>query len=168
MNEVLTYSEKETHIQTLEREFDTTLRVLKAYPENKLDLKPSEISKTAKELISTFVVEQLFTEQVLAPVQDYSKAVPETKNNLSDLINAYESKFKQNLNKMKELPEAEFNNMTKWWKSGKLIDMRRMDVLNVFLYDMIHHRGQLSVYMRMAGGILPHIYGPTYEDSLKK
>lgn len=168
MNEVLTYSEKDSFIQTLEREFEVTVKVLKAYPDDKLDLKPSEISKTTKELIWTFVMEQVLTTKVLSPNPDYGTKAPEPPAKLQQLITTYENMFQDNLKKLKELPESEFNAMTKWYKSGKLIDMRRMDVLNIFLMDMVHHRGQLSVYMRMAGGKLPNIYGPTYEDSLKK
>jgi len=35
------------------------------------------------------------------------------------------------------------------------------DVLWVELLDPIHHRGQVSVYLRLAGAKLPSIYGPT-------
>ena len=43
-------SEKDMFITTWEREFQTTLKVLKAYPSDKLDLKPAEKSKSAKDL----------------------------------------------------------------------------------------------------------------------
>lgn len=42
-------TEKEMFIQTWEREFQTTLKVLKAYPATKLDLKPHERSRSARE-----------------------------------------------------------------------------------------------------------------------
>lgn len=32
------------------------------------------------------------------------------------------------------------------------------------LCDQIHHRGQFSVYLRMAGGKVPSIYGPTADE----
>jgi uncharacterized damage-inducible protein DinB len=32
------------------------------------------------------------------------------------------------------------------------------------LHDQIHHRGQLSVYVRMAGGKVPSIYGPSHDE----
>jgi uncharacterized damage-inducible protein DinB len=35
------------------------------------------------------------------------------------------------------------------------------EVLWLMLMDSIHHRGQLSVYVRMAGGKVPSIYGPS-------
>ncbi len=33
-----------------------------------------------------------------------------------------------------------------------------------FLFDSIHHRGQLSTYIRPAGGKVPSIYGPSGDD----
>jgi uncharacterized damage-inducible protein DinB len=33
------------------------------------------------------------------------------------------------------------------------------------LHDQIHHRGQLTVYVRMAGGMVPSIYGPSADDT---
>ncbi len=33
-----------------------------------------------------------------------------------------------------------------------------------FLFDQIHHRGQLSTYIRPAGGKVPGIYGPSADD----
>jgi uncharacterized damage-inducible protein DinB len=32
------------------------------------------------------------------------------------------------------------------------------------LFDAIHHRGQLSVYLRPMGGRVPSIYGPSADD----
>ncbi len=34
-----------------------------------------------------------------------------------------------------------------------------------FLFDAIHHRGQLSTYLRPMGGKVPSIYGPSADDS---
>jgi uncharacterized damage-inducible protein DinB len=43
-------------------------------------------------------------------------------------------------------------------------EMRVGDALWFFLSDTIHHRGQLTVYLRMAGGRLPSVYGPTADE----
>ena len=40
----------------------------------------------------------------------------------------------------------------------------RMNWLWFLLHDQIHHRGQFSIYLRMAGGKLPSIYGPTADE----
>ena len=38
------------------------------------------------------------------------------------------------------------------------------DMLWFMLLDSVHHRGQLSVYVRMAGGKVPSIYGPSADE----
>jgi len=37
------------------------------------------------------------------------------------------------------------------------------DVAWMMLSDSIHHRGQVSIYLRMLGAVVPPIYGPTAE-----
>ena len=39
------------------------------------------------------------------------------------------------------------------------------DMLFGFLFDAIHHRGQLSVYLRLVGGKVPSIYGPSGDEN---
>jgi uncharacterized damage-inducible protein DinB len=46
----------------------------------------------------------------------------------------------------------------------KMGDMRRIDVLWSSLMDQVHHRGQLSVYLRLVGAKVPSIYGPTADE----
>jgi uncharacterized damage-inducible protein DinB len=43
-------------------------------------------------------------------------------------------------------------------------EWQKMPFLWFMLFDQIHHRGQLSIYLRMAGGKLPSIYGPTADE----
>jgi len=51
-------TEKEICTTTWEREFQTTLKVLKAYPPDKLDLKPAEESKSTKDFAWVFAIEE--------------------------------------------------------------------------------------------------------------
>jgi uncharacterized damage-inducible protein DinB len=43
-------------------------------------------------------------------------------------------------------------------------DVRRMDVRWLMLMDGVRHRGPLSVYLRMADGTVPSIYGPSADE----
>jgi uncharacterized damage-inducible protein DinB len=43
-------------------------------------------------------------------------------------------------------------------------DVRRVDVRWLMLMDGVHHRGPLSVYLRMADGTVPSIYGPSADE----
>jgi uncharacterized damage-inducible protein DinB len=47
---------------------------------------------------------------------------------------------------------------------GKFGDFRKIDFCWFLLHDHIHHRGQLSVYIRLAGGKVPAIYGPSGDE----
>jgi hypothetical protein len=49
-------------------------------------------------------------------------------------------------------------------KCRTLGELSRMDWLCFLLHDEIHHRGQFSVYLRMAGARVPSIYGPTADE----
>ena len=44
-------------------------------------------------------------------------------------------------------------------------DMRRLDALWANQFDIVHHRGQFSVYLRLAGATVPSIYGPTADTA---
>jgi uncharacterized damage-inducible protein DinB len=47
---------------------------------------------------------------------------------------------------------------------GKTNTLRRADVLWMFAMDQVHHRGQFSVYSRIAGASVPSIYGPSGDE----
>src|SRR5438132_11205433 len=118
-------SEKQQFLDAWGRECPTTLKLLKAYPAAKADLKPHERCRSAKELAWTFVLEGVGGAQALDG----------------------ELKFPP-----KNMPPG---------------DVRRLDFFWFLLMDMVHHRGQLSVYLRMAGGKVPSIYGPSADEPWK-
>ena len=58
--------------------------------------------------------------------------------------------------------------MVKFFVAPKTLgDMSKAQFLWVLLCDQIHHRGQFSVYLRMADGKLPSIYGPDGRRALE-
>ena len=59
----------------------------------------------------------------------------------------------------------ELNKTVKFFVAPKQMgDLRKMDVLWYMLMDSVHHRGQFSVYLRMADGKVPSIYGPSADE----
>jgi uncharacterized damage-inducible protein DinB len=60
--------------------------------------------------------------------------------------------------------------LAKWQlkKNGKLVvEMPRVGMIRSFLMNhLIHHRGQLSVYLRLQNVPLPSIYGPTADEPM--
>lgn len=157
-------TEKDMFIQTWEREFQTTLKLLKAYPSNKLDLKPHERSRSAKELAWTFFGEEGLIDDVVKGEVKFQPG-PEPPATLEEILKAYEKKHKEHVNKVTGLSEGEFNKAIQFPVGPKQMgDLRRADVLWTMIMDMVHHRGQFSVYLRMAGGKVPSIYGPSADE----
>jgi uncharacterized damage-inducible protein DinB len=156
---------KETFIQTWEREFQTTLKVLKAYPADKLDLKPAEKSKSARDLLFVFANEQHFLSMGLDGKIDFMAPMPKAPATLPEIVNAAEQGNAKLVAKLKAMPDADFNTTIPFMVAPKTMgEVRKMDFAWLMLMDSVHHRGQISVYIRLAGGKVPSIYGPTADE----
>ena len=157
-------TEKEQFLGALEREIPTTIRVLKAFPSARGDLKPHAKCKAAKELAWMFVTEQKASEQALDGRIEFGK-MPPAPGTLPEVIAAYEKSSKAFVERIRKTPEAELNKTVKFFVAPKQMgDLRKMDVLWFMLMDSVHHRGQFSVYLRMADGKVPSIYGPSADE----
>jgi uncharacterized damage-inducible protein DinB len=157
-------TEKEMYLESWEREFQTTMKVLKAYPAGKMDFKPHERSRSARELAWTFVGNEMGMEMVVKGQVDFSEG-PKPPATMQEILVAFEKTHKEMVAKVAKLSEAEYNGLMKFPVSPKEMgDFRRADLLWMFMLDHVHHRGQFSVYLRMAGGKVPSIYGPTADE----
>jgi uncharacterized damage-inducible protein DinB len=158
-------TEKEMFINTWEREFQTTLRVLKSMPHDKAGLKPAEKSKSAKDLAWVFVAEEaVLIDGVCKGKVDFGAMQPAPAG-LPEVISALESNHKGNVAKVQGISESDWNSTMPWMVAPKQMgEVRRADVLWIALMDSIHHRGQFSVYLRIAGAKVPSIYGPSADE----
>lgn len=157
-------TEKDTFLSTWEREFQTTLKVLRAYPTDHLDLKPHPRSRSARELAWTFVVEEKVINNVINGRVDFQN-IPQPPATLREILSAYENTHKEMVTKVKMLPEEHFSTSIPFPVGPKQMgDVRRGDIFWMMLLDSVHHRGQFSVYLRMAGGKVPSIYGPSADE----
>jgi uncharacterized damage-inducible protein DinB len=63
------------------------------------------------------------------------------------------------------MPDEKLSETVKFFTAPKTLgDIRRIDFLWFLLSDEIHHRGQFSIYLRMADGKVPSIYGPSGDE----
>jgi len=160
-------SEKDQYLKTLEQEAATTLKVLRAFPATKSDLKPHAKARSAKDLAWTFVFEgyggtQGVDGELPFPPKGMPAKVPE---HWDAVVAECERAFKSLADKVRKTGDAELNKTVKFFVAPKKMgDIRRMDFLWFLLMDMVHHRGQFSVYLRMADGKVPSIYGPSADE----
>jgi uncharacterized damage-inducible protein DinB len=158
-------SEKDMFIDMWNREFQTTLKVLKAFPENEQELRPHAKSKSARELAWGFVAEERTGfSGVLAGKIDF-QSMPKPPMHLKDIVSEFEKWHKETQKTFEKVSIDELNKHMDFFTAPKKMEpVRKMDLLWMFLMDQIHHRGQFSVYLRMAGGKVPSIYGPTADE----
>jgi len=157
-------SEKEMYLQGWEREAQTTVKVLKAFPPDKLDFKPHEKSRSARDLAWTFVGEEAMVEMIVKGKIDFGGS-PQAPATMAEILSAYEATHKGMVEKVKSMSEADYNSTIQFPVGPKQMgDFRKADVLWMMMMDAIHHRGQFSVYLRMAGGKVPSIYGPSADE----
>ena len=161
-----TMTEKEMFLQQFRRESETTARLLKAYPANKSDLQPAEKSRSAKELGWVFVMEQGIADMALKGKLDFSQPRPPAPANFAEIVSAFEKTCPETAQKIAAASEETLNRTIQFpIGPGKMGDFRTIDVLWTALMDQIHHRGQFSVYLRLAGAKVPSIYGPTADET---
>jgi uncharacterized damage-inducible protein DinB len=162
-------SPKQQFLDGFQRETDTTVKVLKAYPADRLDLQPAPKSKTARDLVWLFVMEQALLEKALTTGFDWSKPMPKSPpppESLEGLISAFEQGRTRVIELVRNTPDdALVAGIVQFFTAPKTVgNFAMLDFLWFILYDQIHHRGQFSVYLRMADGRLPSIYGPTADE----
>ena len=155
-------------LETLAREHLRTLRVLKAYPEDKPDLKPSDRSMSALELIQILLTGQEMLIAALTIGLDWSGAlraravIPAS---MASGIQKLDEVHRDLVSILKQLPPARLRDTIRFFVGPKTLgDVTIFDFLWQMLLDQIHHRGQLSIYMRIAGAKVPSIYGPSADE----
>ena len=156
---------KEFFQQCWRSEVTPTITALKALPAaDKLAYKPAEKNRTAKQLVDHFVshVEDLIegvetgiiNHRVMASYGSCEEAI-EIFEKGSDKLIALLDTVDDTTWDEKVVPMNIFGN--------KIFEHPLGTMCWTFLFDIIHHRGQLSTYYRPMGAIQPNIYGPTAE-----
>ena len=149
-------------LPSLKNESRITRAVIAAIPSDKGDYRPDAISKSALDLAWHIVAtEMLFTEAVAAGEFNFTpRPRPDQVKNSEDLTRWYAENFDQRFEKLTKLSNEQLS---------KIIDFRGMFqlpavmFLNFVIQHSIHHRGQLSMYLRPMGAKVPSIYGESFD-----
>ena len=158
-------SEREMFLHSWEREFQTTVKVFKSMPEEKHGLQPHSKCPTTKDLAWKVAVEEsIFVQGAISGQFDFAN-MPKPPASLREVIASYEQKHVGNVARITAMSDADFNKMIKFYVAPKTVgDVRAADVLWLMMMDTIHHRGQFSIYLRIADAKVPSIYGPSADE----
>jgi uncharacterized damage-inducible protein DinB len=161
-------SPKQHFLEHYEKEHATTKRVLDAYPEGQLDVKFHSKLKTARELAWVFVMERMLGTMVYndafaeGPPSGEAPPPPETWGELRAALDQAHQDFGD---LVRSASEDDLAQTVKFFVGPQQLgDYTRMEFCWFLLHDQIHHRGQLSVYLRLADGKVPSIYGPSADE----
>lgn len=154
-------TQKEFFIKNREREHKTTVRVLEHFPLDQASFQPHSRSQSALELFKTLVYEERLIDHIAHDeVKKFNPQELNLPNDLKKLIEEYKHWFSISQAAISELTEEQFMTRIDLFNGP----VTREDACWLMLLDSIHHRGQLSVYIRMAGGKVPSIYGPSADE----
>jgi uncharacterized damage-inducible protein DinB len=160
-----TFSEKDRFLEVFRKEHATTLKIMKAFPPHEGAFQPHPKSGSAVRLMWTFVMEQ----QVMAAALDGTLRMPPSfeppPETIAEIIPIFEEGARKVEKALAAAPESRLSETVQFFTGPKAIgDVPVREVLWLFLMDSIHHRGQLSVYVRMKDGRVPSIYGPSLDE----
>jgi uncharacterized damage-inducible protein DinB len=149
-------------IQTLEREYATTRRVVAAIPENQLNFKLGEKGRTTLELAWHLISsEAWFADSIAAG--DFNRAEPACpeKMTVAELVATYEKEVPAKTAKLKQLSGEQLAKAIPFFG---MPPMPNAVYLGFWNSHSIHHRGQLSTYLRAMNAHVPTIYGGSADE----
>lgn len=139
-------------------ESTTTRNVLARIPEGS-DYRPDPKSRTAREIAWQIVCEErMIIEALESGTAEW--APPPMPATMKEVLEAYEKQSEGMAQRWKALPAARWDGMIEFFGSERPASPMAWS----FLFDIVHHRGQITTYLRPMGSTVPQIYGPSADE----
>ena len=139
-------------------ESQTTRKVLSRIPEGST-YKPDAKSRTAQDIAWQIVCE----EKMLIDALEQGKAEwapAPTPTTMADVLATYDSQSAEMARRWAALPDKRWSGTMDWFGTQR----PAAPLAWSFLFDIIHHRGQITTYLRPMGSTVPQIYGPSADE----
>lgn len=144
-------------------EFPATVRVLSAVSDSNRDYKPHPKSRTAWELVTHIATADIWfidciTHGKFAFDAEKSKQSNASFANVRDVVAFYEKTFPGRLAQLRDMPADALAETVDFFG---MMQMSRAQWIGFANNHSVHHRGQVSAYLRAMGCRVPDIYGPS-------
>lgn len=158
---------REIFLRIWDREAKTTVKVFRAFPKASLDGKPHERSRSVRDLAWQCVADERVIEKILDGSHDLRSVPPSPPppQTIEEIALAHEAAHRDASEKMRR-PETQFSKTVRVTLLHGSVELEQAETIWSNLLDQIHHRGQLTIYLRQAQGKVPAIYGPSADEGM--
>ena len=152
----------------LQQEAATTRKMLERVPQDAFDWKPHEKSMTLGRLAAhvaglhgTWLMTALTENEF-----DLADSLPLKADTVPEILEAFDQDIARAVELLKTQTDEQMAAKWRLKRGGAvLFELPRWAVIrSMVINHIIHHRGQLSVYLRLRDVPLPPVYGPTADE----
>lgn len=161
---------KDALLPEFDHEIAVARKVLERVAQDKLAWKPHDRSMPLGRL-ATHVAEIPHWAQTILNEPEFNMTPgsyqPQEKSTLADILALFDENTGKARASLASKSDAELMSSWSFKQDGKeVFAMPRAAAWRSFVMNhMIHHRGQLSVYLRLTGSKVPSLYGPSADES---
>jgi uncharacterized damage-inducible protein DinB len=148
-----------------EKEGAATRKVLSRIPEGST-YTPDPKSRPAREIAWLIVREEIALGEGLRKKQLEWTEVPAPKT-MKEVLAEYDKHHDEITKQLRAMNDAAWDTKVPFMYEGKVVmNETAYDNAFGFLFDIIHHRGQITTYLRAMGSTVPSIYGPSADEGM--
>jgi len=157
--------EKALFLKIWEKEAPAMRKVIARIPQERSDYRADPKARNAREIAWLLVREEIVLADGLEKGVLEWVDVP-TPATMTEILDTYDRHHPAITKKLQSLPPAKWEQPVPFMFGGQEV-MKETGYDNAwgFLLDAIHHRGQLSTYLRPMGSTVPAIYGPSADEA---
>ena len=155
-------------LMEIEQESKVTQRVLDRVPADKLTWKPHPKSSSLGQLAMHIAVGQgRLAEIISKDTHEIGNITQPQPGSQKEILEAFKQSTADALKTLKKLNDSQLMTMWTLTKGGKVVfSAPRIGVIrSILMNHFYHHRGQLSVYLRLLEVPVPSIYGPSADEN---
>ncbi|MGD1045532.1 MAG: DinB family protein [Bacteroidota bacterium] len=153
-------------LNELEAEAKASRKCMERIPEKLFDWKPHEKSMPMRSL--TYVVADIprWIKQIIeSPEIDFATYKNYQPKTTSDLVNHFEANLKEAKKALEHTTDESLSETFSLKNNGEvLMSSSKKETIASSINHLVHHRGQLTVYMRLNNIPVPSIYGPSADE----
>ena len=154
---------REFYLERRRAEHPVFVKVIKSVPPDRADYKPHERSPSAQQIVWTMTNELRSCIDAATTFRGEWKTDPPLP--FDEMIQLFERLSNDLADRVEEMDDASWDGAAQFYYNGKMVSEQPLgQFLWYILFDAIHHRGQLSTYLRPMGAKVPAIYGPSADS----